>query len=51
MHYSGSDNAVLPREENTSKTTRNTEKDDCFPLSAADANYDEHSTAMSLCGN
>lgn len=51
MHYFGSDNTVVPREENTSKTTQTIEKDDCFPLSAADANYDEHSIAMSLCWN
>lgn len=51
MHYSGSDNTVPPHEENTSETTRNTGKNDSFPLSAADVNCNEHPTAMSLCWN
>lgn len=49
MHYFGSENTVPSHEENTRETTRNIEKDDYFPLTAADVNYNEHSTAMSLC--
>lgn len=49
MHYFGSDNTVPPHEENTREMTKNVEKDDYFPLSGSDVNYNEHSTAMPLC--
>lgn len=42
MHYFGLDNTVPPQEENTSETSRNTEKDGCFLL------VQQMSTKMSI---